>query len=101
MLGPLPVPAPQVYDEIGRSYRATRRPDLRIVQQIHSALPIDGTVLNVGAGAGSYEPPRTIAAIEPSMVMVAQHLPDRLRAYGPLRKVYRYTTNVLTRRWPF
>lgn len=62
----------KVYDEIGRSYRVTRRPDPRIAAQIHAALPIGGTVVNVGAGAGSYEPPRTIAAVEPSMVMIAQ-----------------------------
>ena len=65
----------QVYDAIGRSYHTTRRPDVRIAEQVHSALPIDGTVLNVGAGAGSYEPAQTIAAIEPSMVMLAQRPP--------------------------
>lgn len=62
----------EVYDQIGRSYRATRRADTRIAAQIHAALPVGGTVINVGAGAGSYEPAQTIAAIEPSMVMIAQ-----------------------------
>jgi SAM-dependent methyltransferase len=65
----------EVYDQIGRSYRATRRPDPRIAAQIHAALPVEGTVLNVGAGAGSYEPAETIAAVEPSMVMIAQRPP--------------------------
>jgi SAM-dependent methyltransferase len=64
-----------IYDDIGGSYRATRRPDPRIAAQIHSALAVKGTVLNVGAGAGSYEPPQTIVAIEPSMVMIAQRTP--------------------------
>ena len=65
----------EVYDAIGRSYRATRRPDLRIAAQIHSALPVEASVLNVGAGTGSYEPSQTIAAIEPSRVMIAQRSP--------------------------
>jgi hypothetical protein len=64
-----------VYDEIGKSYRATRRPDLRIAAQIHTALPGKGTVLNVGAGAGSYEPAQTIVAIEPSTIMIGQRPP--------------------------
>lgn len=65
----------EVYDRIGRSYRATRQPDPRIASQIHAALPAAGTVLNVGAGTGSYEPARTIAAIDPSMVMLTQRPP--------------------------
>lgn len=64
-----------VYDAIGVSYRATRRPDVRIANQIHAALPVGGSVLNVGAGAGSYEPARAVVAVEPSMVMIAQRPP--------------------------
>ncbi len=60
------------YDRIGASYRDTRRPDPRIASQVHTALTRMGTVVNVGAGTGSYEPAQTIAAIEPSMVMIAQ-----------------------------
>jgi ubiquinone/menaquinone biosynthesis C-methylase UbiE len=60
------------YDRIGASYRATRRPDPRIALQVHTALRQMGTVANVGAGTGSYEPPRTIVAVEPSMVMITQ-----------------------------
>jgi len=63
------------YDRIGRNYRVTRRPDPRIASQIHAALSTMTTVLNVGAGTGSYEPPQTIAAVEPSMVMIAQRPP--------------------------
>jgi SAM-dependent methyltransferase len=63
------------YDQIGGSYRATRRPDPRIASQIHAALAAVGSVVNVGAGTGSYEPPQTVAAIEPSMVMIAQRPP--------------------------
>jgi SAM-dependent methyltransferase len=63
------------YDRIGATYRSTRRPDPRIADQIHAAVAMMGTVLNVGAGAGSYEPPHTVAAIDPSMVMIAQRPP--------------------------
>lgn len=63
------------YDRIGATYRSTRRPDPRIADQIHAAVSTMGTVLNVGAGAGSYEPPHTVAAVEPSMVMIAQRPP--------------------------
>lgn len=60
------------YDRIGATYRRTRRPDPRIASQVHAALAATGTVVNVGAGTGSYEPAQTVAAIEPSMVMIAQ-----------------------------
>jgi SAM-dependent methyltransferase len=61
-----------VYDRIGRTYRTTRRPDARIAAQVSAALAGATSVVNVGAGTGSYEPPETIAAVEPSPVMIAQ-----------------------------
>jgi SAM-dependent methyltransferase len=62
-----------LYDRIGRSYAATRREDPRIAAAIHAALGDARTVLNVGAGAGAYEPPdRDVTAVEPSAVMRAQ-----------------------------
>jgi SAM-dependent methyltransferase len=64
-----------VYDRIGRTYAATRRPDPRIQAQIWAALAGARTVVNVGAGAGSYEPPETILAVEPSAAMIAQRPP--------------------------
>jgi SAM-dependent methyltransferase len=60
------------YDTIGATYGSTRRPDPRIAVQIHTALGDAATVVNVGAGAGSYEPPQTMLAVEPSSVMIAQ-----------------------------
>ncbi|MGE2815736.1 class I SAM-dependent methyltransferase [Mycobacterium heidelbergense] len=63
------------YDRIGSSYVATRRPDPRIATQVHAALSAMRTVVDVGAGAGSYEPAQTIAAVEPSTVMIAQRPP--------------------------
>jgi SAM-dependent methyltransferase len=64
------------YDVIGRSYRATRGTDPRIAAAIWAALGDAGTVVNVGAGTGSYEPPdREVTAVEPSEVMIAQRPP--------------------------
>jgi len=69
--------APELYDTIGRSYTTTRRPDPRIATAIWDALGDARTVLNVGAGAGAYEPPdRDVVALEPSPVMIAQRPPD-------------------------
>lgn len=60
------------YDRIGGSYCTTRRPDPRIAAQVHAALATMRTVVNVGAGTGSYEPDQTVAAVEPSRVMISQ-----------------------------
>jgi SAM-dependent methyltransferase len=61
------------YDEIGRSYTATRREDPRLAAAIWAALGDAESVLNVGAGAGAYEPSdREVLALEPSEVMIAQ-----------------------------
>jgi SAM-dependent methyltransferase len=61
------------YDQIGRGYTQTRRPDPRIAAAIWRALGDAATVLNVGAGAGNYEPfDRELVALEPSAVMIAQ-----------------------------
>ena len=69
--------ASALYDEIGHAYRAERRTEPRIAQRIWQALGDAQTVLNVGAGTGSYEPPdRDVTAVEPSAVMRAQRSPD-------------------------
>lgn len=61
------------YDRIGVGYRRYRLPDPRIAARIVAALGDARSVLNVGAGAGSYEPTdREIVAAEPSAVMIAQ-----------------------------
>ncbi len=63
----------RLYDAIGGAYTATRRTDPRIAARIWDALGDARTVLNVGAGTGSYEPPgRDVTAVEPSAVMRAQ-----------------------------
>lgn len=60
------------YNRIGATYARTRRPDPRIAARIHRALGDATTVVNVGAGTGSYEPSGTVWAVEPSTVMIAQ-----------------------------
>jgi SAM-dependent methyltransferase len=61
------------YDAIGTEYALTRREDPRVAGLIQAALGNARTVVNVGAGAGSYEPrDRHVLAIEPSEVMIAQ-----------------------------
>jgi ubiquinone/menaquinone biosynthesis C-methylase UbiE len=63
----------QLYDTIGTTYSATRRTEPRIAAQVWAALGNARTVLNVGAGTGSYEPSdREVTAVEPSAVMRAQ-----------------------------
>ncbi|WP_405657027.1 methyltransferase domain-containing protein [Streptomyces sp. RK9] len=67
----------RLYDAIGDAYPATRRTDPRIAAQIWDALGDARTVLNVGAGTGSYEPAdRDVTAVEPSAVMRAQRPAD-------------------------
>jgi len=59
------------YDTIGINYEQLRIPDRRIASQIDIALGTASTVLNVGAGTGSYEPAdRYVTAAEPSIEMI-------------------------------
>jgi SAM-dependent methyltransferase len=80
------------YDDIGHGYARLRREDPRLRALLHAALGDARSVVNVGAGAGSYEPrDRHVIAIEPSEVMAAQRpreLAPALRASAaelPLR----------------
>lgn len=62
-----------LYDRIGRTYALRRRTEPRIAERIWAALDGAETVVNVGAGTGSYEPPdRRVVAVEPSAVMRSQ-----------------------------
>ena len=67
------MPTTQLYDTIGVTYSVTRRTDPRLAASIWAALGEARTVLNVGAGTGSYEPQdRHVTAVEPSALMRAQ-----------------------------
>jgi SAM-dependent methyltransferase len=62
-----------LYDSIGKGYTAVRREDPRIAARIRAALGNARTVVNVGAGAGAYEPADLeVVAVEPSETMIAQ-----------------------------
>jgi len=69
------------YDVIGVNYAELRKPDRRIARIIESALGLAQTVLNVGAGTGSYEPTnRSVIAVEPSREMIRKRSPTAAEA---------------------
>jgi SAM-dependent methyltransferase len=75
------------YDRMGIDYSAVRRADPRFEAAIWNALGDARTVLNIGAGAGSYEPrDRKVIAVEPSPVMIAQRPPDAAPAIQGVAK---------------
>jgi len=92
------------YDTIGRGYARGRRSDPRIADHLTAALGGAPSVLNVGAGAGSYEPTdRRVIAVEPSWVMLSQRPPGAAPAVQsraealPFRdQAFDATTAVLT-----
>jgi SAM-dependent methyltransferase len=66
----------QTYDRIGVGYARRRQADGRIAAHILAALGDTKTIVNVGAGAGSYEPTdRQVVGIEPAMMMIRQRGP--------------------------
>ncbi len=73
------------YDTHGHGYARRRRPDPRIDALVHAALGNARSVLNVGAGAGSYEPAdRYVLAVEPSAAMRAQRPPGAAPAVAAI-----------------
>ena len=79
------IPGEQLYDTIGASYAATRRTEPRIAAQVWDALGDARTVVNVGAGTGSYEPPdREVTAVEPSALMRSQRPAGAARCVAAL-----------------
>jgi SAM-dependent methyltransferase len=69
------------YERIWRGYALNRKTDPRIAQQILNALGDAATVVNVGAGTGSYEPHHlAVIAVEPSIEMIRQRPPQAARA---------------------
>src|SRR4029078_9452475 len=69
------------YDVIGINYAELRKPDRRIARVIESALGSAQSVLNVGAGTGSYEPTdRSVIAVAPSGEMIRKRGPAAAKA---------------------
>jgi SAM-dependent methyltransferase len=84
----------QLYDTIGATYTATRRTDPRIAAQIWNALGAAHTVLNIGAGTGSYEPTdRRVIAAEPSELMRAQRPPGAARCVAAVAEHLPFATD--------
>jgi SAM-dependent methyltransferase len=70
---PRSISAAPLYDSIGIGYAGLRKPDPRIAALLQDALGNCSSVLNVGAGAGSYEPAGLLlVAVEPSHEMIVQ-----------------------------
>ena len=69
-----PAPLTATYDSIGIGYQNVRRADPRLAAMIHQSLGGARTVVNIGAGPGSYEPTdMEVTAVDPSQVMLDQH----------------------------
>lgn len=74
----------QRYEAFGEGYARTRQTEPRIAAHLWRALGDAKSVVNVGAGAGSYEPPGLeVIAVEPSAKMAAQRPPDRPALIAP------------------
>ncbi len=66
-----------LYDSIGEPYSTHRHPDQNIANAICEALGTSKSVVNVGAGTGSYEPTdRFVVSVEPSLTMINQRAED-------------------------
>ncbi len=71
-----------IYDRIGVGYANRRKPDPRIARAVNDALGDARSVLNVGAGAGGYEPrDKSVTALEPSAEMIRQRPPGAAPVY--------------------
>ena len=89
------------YDTIGINYAELRKPDPRIARVIEGALGSAQTVLNVGAGTGSYEPAdRSVTAVEPSARDDPQAQPGgRTRPFRPAPTTCLSATRASTPPW--
>lgn len=80
------------YDALGRGYGAVRRPDSGIAAQIRAAIGSAASVLNVGAGSGSYEPLDVMTvAVEPSEVMILLRRPEAAPAVRGVAEALPFT----------
>ncbi len=88
------------YDTIGLNYAELRKPDPRIAAAIREALGQAATVLNVGAGTGSYEPvDRLVTAVEPSLAMIRKRSSSAAKAIQASRTTFPSTMMRSTLPW--
>ena len=77
------------YDALAADYQAYRIPDQRISEKIDAQLEKAGSILNVGAGTGSYEPAHCrVVALEPSQEMILK------RSYGKAEAILGSAENI-------
>lgn len=82
------------YDTIGVDYSELRKPDSRIEARVWAHLGSAGAVLNVGAGAGSYEPgDRRVVAVEPSLEMLRQRPASAAKAVQARAEALPFSAN--------
>lgn len=87
------------YERIGHEYARTRREDPDIRERIARALGDARTLVNVGAGTGSYEPlDRHVVAIEPSDTMAKQRPRNLAPRFERPREIFRCATGPWMRR---
>lgn len=90
-----------VYDAIGVGYGRFRRSDPRIARHTHAALGDATTVVNVGAGHGSYEPiDRRVVAVEPSLTMIRQRPSGVAGAVRAFAEDLPFNDSTSTQQWP-
>jgi SAM-dependent methyltransferase len=71
------VSTPKIYDRIGIEYASQRKPDPHWVARIHRCLEGQHSLVNIGAGTGSYEPAfMPVVGVEPSLIMINQRSPS-------------------------
>jgi hypothetical protein len=84
------------YRTIGVGYARHRRPEPSIARVIDHALGAARTVCNVGAGTGSYEPPRRrVVAVEPSHTMRSQRAPGRAPCLAAAAEALPFATDAV------
>ena len=82
------------YDTLGREYATRRVPDIRIARQIDVALSGATRIVNIGAGAGSYEPcDKALVAVEPSATMIAQRSASAAPVVQAVAEALPFATN--------
>ena len=92
----------ELYDTIGEGYRHFRRPDPRIAAAILHGLGDAASIVNVGAGTGSYEPDdRHVVAVEPSLTMIRQRQPSTFPVVRASASALPFRDATFDARWRF